>query len=298
MNKKYKGIIYIVLAALCFSFMNMFVRMAGPNIPSMQKSFFRNLVAMFFSAAVILKNHDGFMWEKGNFTRILGRSFFGTVGLVCNFYAVDHLVMSDASLLNKMSPFFVIILSLIFLKERVKLYQALCVALAFIGSLFVIKPSFQNADLMASLVGLLGGFCAGAAYTFVRALSKRGEKKSRIVFCFSFFSCLMLLPGFIMNYVPMSGREWMMLLLAGLSATGGQFAITAAYANAPSKEISIYDYSQIIFSALLGWVAFGQVPDHLSILGYVVILTAAAVMFYLNNYDVFHHHKKSMKASS
>ncbi len=72
-------------------------------------------------------------------------------------------------------------------------------------------------------------------------------------------------------------------MLAGLSAAGGQFSITAAYCHAPAKEISIYDYSQIIFSAVLGFVIFYQTPDKWSILGYIIIIASAVIMFIYNN---------------
>ena len=74
-----------------------------------------------------------------------------------------------------------------------------------------------------------------------------------------------------------------MLLLAGLSAAGGQFSITAAYTHAPAAEISIYDYSQIIFAAFLGFVIFGQIPDVLSVIGYIIVCSAAIAVFIYNN---------------
>ena len=79
----------------------------------------------------------------------------------------------------------------------------------------------------------------------------------------------------------MTWQQFGILLLAGLSAAGGQFSITAAYCYAPAKEISIYDYSQIIFSAILGFAIFGQLPDMLSWLGYVTICSMAVMMFFL-----------------
>ena len=72
------------------------------------------------------------------------------------------------------------------------------------------------------------------------------------------------------------------LLGAGLAAAGGQFSITAAYYHAPAKEISIYDYSQIICSAVLGFVLFQQIPDRYSVLGYVIICAMALWMFFYN----------------
>ncbi|WP_412183940.1 hypothetical protein [Anaerotignum faecicola] len=73
------------------------------------------------------------------------------------------------------------------------------------------------------------------------------------------------------------------LLLAGLAAAGGQFTITAAYTYAPAREISVYDYSQIIFSAILGYFIFGQVSDVLSWIGYIIITSTAVAMFLRNN---------------
>ena len=143
MNSRYKGIFFITLSALSFAFMNAFVRLSG-DLPSVQKSFFRNMVAFFIALVMILRSRDGFKIEKGNLKYMILRATFGTVGILCNFYAVDHLVLSDASMLNKMSPFFVIIFSFLLLKEKMTPAQGLAVTGAFIGSLFVIKPTFTN----------------------------------------------------------------------------------------------------------------------------------------------------------
>lgn len=281
MNKRYRGIIYIILSAFCFAFMNMFVRMAG-DLPSVQKSFFRNFVAAVFALVILLKDRVPFKCKKENLIYLLLRAGFGTMGILCNFYAVDHLVLADASMLNKMSPFFAVLFSFLILKEKVTVPQAFIVAGAFIGSMFVVKPTFSNMALVPSVIGLLGGICAGAAYTMVRKLGENGEKGPFIVFFFSMFSCMVTLPWLIFDYHPMTGTQLAVLLLAGLSAAGGQFSITAAYTYAPAREISVYDYSQIIFAAFLGFVVFGQIPDLLSWLGYGIICTMAVVMFIYN----------------
>lgn len=279
---KYKGIFYIILSAFCFAFMNAFVRLAG-DIPSIQKCFFRNFVAVFFALGILLKKHEGFHIENGCFVPLLFRAIFGTLGIVCNFYAIDHLVLSDASMLNKMSPFFVIIFSYIILKEKLSFFQGMAVITAFIGSLFIIKPSFSNMALIPSVIGFAGGMCAGLAYCLVRMLGNKGQNGSFIVFFFSTFSCLVTLPYLIFNYHPMTFAQILALLGAGLAASGGQFSITAAYFHSPAREISVYDYSQIIFAAMLGFIMFDQIPDVYSIIGYVIICTTAIVMFVKNN---------------
>jgi drug/metabolite transporter (DMT)-like permease len=281
LEKKYKGILYIILSAFCFAVMNTMVRLSG-DLPSVQKSFFRNLIAFIFALVILLKNKTGFSMQKGSLKYFILRSLFGTIGILCNFYAVDHLVLSDASMLNKMSPFFVLLFSWIILGERLSWKQAVIVLTAFLGSLLIIKPTFVNMDLFPALIGLCGGICAGIAYTMVRILGQRGEKGPFIVCFFSGFSCLVTLPYLLFCYAPMTWQQVLILLGAGFAAAGGQFAITAAYVYAPAKEISVYDYSQIIFSAVIGYVLFHQMPDQYSILGYIIITSMALAMFFLN----------------
>lgn len=289
-DSKYKGIYCIIMSAFCFSFMNAFVRLAG-DLPSVQKSFFRNFVAFFFALVILLRSREDFSVPKGNLKYLLLRSAFGTLGILCNFYAVDHLVLSDASMLNKMSPFFVIIFSYFILKEHADALQAAAVAIAFAGSLLIIKPGFSNLELIPAVIGLAGGMCAGFAYTMVRLLGKRGQSGPFVVFFFSGFSCLATLPYLLFSFHPMEPGQILSLLGAGLAAAGGQFSITAAYFHAPAKEISIYDYSQVIFAAALGFVMFGQVPDGFSVLGYFLICGMAVLMFLYNN-RLLPHQKK------
>ncbi|MCM1227931.1 MAG: DMT family transporter [Clostridium sp.] len=281
-NKKYLGVFYIILSAFCFALMNTFVRLSG-DLPTIQKSFFRNFVAVIFAFIVLKKNRIPLRWQKGNLKFHIIRATAGTLGILCNFYAIDRLVLADASMLNKMSPFFAIIFSLIFLKEKVAVFQALAVIAAFIGSLFIIKPGFTDMEFIPGLMGFLGGMGAGAAYTAVRHLGNRGEKGAFIVFFFSAFSCVTTLPYLIFNFHPMELKQFIFLICAGLSAAGGQFTITAAYCHAPAKEISVYDYSQIIFAALIGFIVFGQTPDIFSFIGYITIISAAVAMFIYNN---------------
>ncbi len=284
-NQKYKGVLCIIISAFCFAFMNAFVRLSG-DLPSVQKSFFRNLVAFFFALIILIRSKEKINVTKESVPYLLLRSIFGTLGILCNFYAVDHLVLSDASMLNKMSPFFTILFSFLLLKERLTAFQTVSVIIAFLGSLFIIKPTFTNMDLIPSLLGLLGGIGAGAAYTMVRKLGSLGVKGPFVVFFFSGFSCVTTLPFLIIYFEPMTWVQILMLLGAGLSAAGGQFSITAAYYYAPAREISVYDYSQIIFAALLGFILFDQIPDALSFLGYVIIIGVAIVMFWYNNRKV------------
>lgn len=283
LKSKNRAIIFLITSAFFFALMSTFVRLSG-DLPTFQKMLFRNLIAAIIAAIILIKNKISILpSKKENIPYLLIRTFGGALGVFCNFYAVDHLLLSDASILNKMSPFFAIIFSFVILKEKPSLVQTLAVVGAFIGSLFVIKPSFANAQLLPSVVGLLGGACAGLAYACVRKVTVNGEHSAYVVFFFSFVSTLIALPFTIIYYEPMSLYQLTMLLLAGLSAAGGQFMITLAYKNAPSKEISVYDFSQIVFTAGLGFIVFDQIPDMLSVVGYTVIILMAVLNFLYSN---------------
>lgn len=281
MKSKYKGIFFIILSAFFFALMALFIRIAG-DIHFVQKAFFRNLIAFFFALAIMIKNKEKIAIRRKYLPDLLMRAVAGTIGIFCNFFSIEHLVLSDASMLNKMSPFFAILFSYLILKEKLNLRQGLIVFLAFIGSLFIVRPTTELFHNPASIIGLIGGIAAGAAYTFVRRLGQNGENKSMIVLFFSGFSCLVTVPYLIFSFEPMTAKQLAALIGAGLSAAGGQFSITAAYFHAPAKEISVYDYSQLIFSMLLGFVFFGQIPEFMSIIGYAVIIASAVMMFIYN----------------
>lgn len=283
LSERTKAVVCILISAFGFAMMNVFVRLAG-DLPSIEKSFFRNLVSLVVALVLLWRSGQrSLRWGKGNLPYLLVRSAAGTLGILCNFYAVDHLLLANASMLNKMSPFFVLIFSYFLLKEKMTPTQVGVVVVAFLGSLLIVKPVLSNLALGPSLLGLLGGICAGLAYTMVRRLGLRGERGAYIVFFFSAFSCLSVLPWTATHFVPMTGQQLAMLLLAGAAATVGQFGITAAYTHAPAREVSVFDYSQVIFAALLGFAIFGDVPDWLSVWGYILIIGAAVVIFLYNN---------------
>lgn len=278
-NKK-QGICYIIGAGFFFALMTFFVRKSG-NLPTMQKAFFRNVVAAVVAVVLLLRSEQGFRIRKESIPGLLARSVFGTIGIFCNFYAADHLNIADASMLNKLSPFFAIAISYVILKEKANAVEWLSVVLAMVGAVFVIKPSFRITSLYG-LVGALGGLAAGFGYTFIRFLGRKGERGPVIVLFFSLFSCLVTAPALVFDYHPMSGTQLLFLLCTGAAATGGQLCITKAYTKAAAKEISVFDYSQVIFAAILGFFLLDQIPDVYSWIGYLIIIgTAVAKWRYM-----------------
>ncbi|MEG0856513.1 MAG: DMT family transporter [Terrisporobacter sp.] len=278
-SNRTKGIICIIMSAFGFAVMSAFVKLSG-DLPNFQKVFFRNLVAAIIALVLIIKNKGSFVGKKENRKMLILRSVFGTIGVIFNFYAIDKLVLSDANMLNKISPFLVVVFCAIFLKENITMKQIGAIIVAFLGALFIIKPSF-DVRVVPYIIGILSAVCAALAYTCVRVLRDK-EESYTIVFFFSTFSLISILPAFIAVYESMTLYQFACLILAGVAASLGQFGITLAYKYAPAKEISIFDYSNIIFSALLSIFLFGVYPDQYSVIGYLVIFGAAFYMFMYN----------------
>lgn len=280
MSNRNKGILLLLLSAFGFSLMAAFVKLSG-DVPTIQKTFFRNIVSAFIAFGFVRYHKERLFGKKENQKLLLLRSSLGAVGIVLFFYAIDHLVLSDADMLNKLSPFLTIIFSAIFLKERTKVFQVVAIIIAFIGTLFIIKPAFSF-DTIPYLAGVFSAIFAAGAYTVLRVLGSR-EKFYTVVFYFSFFTTVVLIPFVIAFYEPMSAQQWIYLLSAGVFATVGQFGITMAYKFAPAREISIFFYSTVVYSAMISIFLFGQIPDVLSIIGYVIIFAASFYMFLKNN---------------
>ena len=278
-DSRKKGILFILLAAFFFCLMSVFVRLSG-DVPTMQKAFFRNIVAAAVAIVILLRSGQRVTVKKESLLPLILRSAFGTAGILSNFWAVDHLGIADANMLNKLSPFFAILMSIFILGEIPNRIEWLSVLLAFIGAAFVAKPSSGIVSFPA-LIGIFGGFSAGTAYTFVRRLGLQGVKGPIVVAFFSIFSTLVLLPNFLMNYQPMSVLQLVFLIFAGCAAAGGQLSVTAAYQHAPARDISVFDYSQVIYAAAFGIMLFGELPDVWSLIGYVIIIGTAFTKWYL-----------------
>jgi drug/metabolite transporter (DMT)-like permease len=279
LNSKTKGIIFLLISALGFAIMSIFVKLSG-DLPTIQKVFFRNTMTILLSVLLIVRHRGPIIRSRNHILPLILRSTFGTLGMILYFYAMDNMVLSDANMLNKLSTFFLLILSSIFLKEHLKPYQIISVIIAFIGSLFIIKPAFQ-VDIFPYLVSLSAAFLAGAAYTVLRYLKDK-EPYYNITFFFSTFSVVVLLPFVIYFYEAMTHLQFLYVILAGVFASVGQFGITLAYQYAPAKEISIFNYFNVVFVTILSYLVFLDYPDIWSILGYIIIFASSIYIFQKN----------------
>lgn len=268
-NNKGKAIIFIIFSSLFFTTMNMFGKLANGATPY-QKTFISNLVATIIICGIIFYRKDSFIGKKGNRKYLLARGILGTLSICSLYYSIDYLILADSTMLSKLSPFFTLIFSYLILKEKVSKKQGFYLILAFIGSIFIIKPQF-NSEVFPALIGVIAAICAGLAYTMIRILGNK-EGFYTIILSFTGIATIVTFPSIFLNTNNLTLSNIVYLFLGGLCFTAGQFFLTLAYKNAPASEISTFDYIGLIFAAIYGIILFKETPDILSLIGYIIIL--------------------------
>ncbi|WP_319200836.1 DMT family transporter [uncultured Ilyobacter sp.] len=277
MKDKTKAILFMIFSGFAFGLMGATVKLSG-DIPVFEKVFFRNFVSLLVAFYMIKKSKVSIFGKIENQKFLMLRSIMGLLGVFANFYAINHLVLADSTMLNKLSPFFVTIFAFIFLKERLSKIQIPALIFAFSGALLIIKPQF-SLEVLPALSGAFSGMCAGAAYTVIRYL-KGKEEPATIIFYFSLVSVLGTIPFLLFNFQVPSQYQLIFLLGTGVFAALGQFMITLAYKYAPASEVSIYNYFSVISSGIIGFILWGELPDSKSISG-AIIITLVAVISYV-----------------
>jgi drug/metabolite transporter (DMT)-like permease len=256
--------------------MGVFVKLAA-DVGFAEKVLFRNVVTLGVAYVAILARGGRLFGRRENQRYLMARSLLGIGGVSCYFWAIDHLLLADAAMLNKLSPFFVAVFAAAFIGERLTKRVALALLLGFTGGLLVVKPRFEL-EVLPSLVGVASAVFAGGAYVLLRYLRNR-ETPETIVFHFSLVTVVGLLPFVAPGFSPPSPIGWIWLAGIGLSAAVGQITLTASYRHAKAGPVSLISYTTILFSLVFGWWLWLEVPDILSLVGGVLIIAGAIVAF-------------------
>jgi len=275
-NRK-KGAILMCLSAFLFSAMQIPINLSGGTIPIMEQVFFRNIVTLFISFILIRKAGGSLFGTRKNQPLLFVRSSFGFLGLITQFYAVAHAHQGDVSTMMKLSPFMITLWAAIFLKEKIQKVHIPALLIAFIGAGFVANPAF-NSTLLPLFMAFLCAFFSSVSYTLL-AYFKNKVDGMTIIMHFSTFCVVASIPFMIFDFVVPDLRELMLLLLIGVFGGLGQIALTYSYRMAAAAEISIYNYSGIVFSIILGFICLNEIPDWSSLLGCSLVIIAALITY-------------------
>ncbi len=276
-SERTKGAILMCTSAFLFSAMQIPIKLSGTTIPIMEQVFFRNIVTLILSFVLIMKSGGSLFGTKKNQLLLFVRSAFGFLGLVTQFYAVAHANQGDVTTMMKLSPFMITLWAAIFLKEKIRKVQIPALLTAFVGAAFVANPAF-NSNLFPLFMAFLCALFSSVSYTLL-AYFKNKVDGMTIIMHFSTFCVLASIPFMIFDFAVPSFSELLLLILIGLFGGFGQIALTYSYRMATAAEISIYNYSGIVFSIVLGYIFLGEVLDFTSVIGCALVIAAALITY-------------------
>lgn len=267
----------MLLSAFLFAVMQILINITGDRIPLMEQVFFRNIVSLIISF-VIIKRHGLSMFGERKYQPFLFmRSAFGLMGLVCLFYAASRASQADVTILSKLSPFLITIFAFFFLKERIARIQVPALLIAFSGAFLVANPAFHS-DVLPLLLAFLCAIFASVSYTLLAYFKDKVDAVT-VIMHFSTFCAVVSLPFFVINSTLPNITDFLLLLLMGTFGGFGQIALTYAYRMAPASEVSIYNYSGILFSMVLGYLLLGETVAPNSLFGGALVVFASLLTY-------------------
>lgn len=271
------GIAWMLLAALASSVMNGLIRELSGSLHAFEIAFFRNVFGLGALLPLLLRAGPGAL-RTSRFGLHALRGLLNAVAMLTFFYALAITPLAEVAALSFTTPLFATLLAMLLLGERVGPRRAMALALGFVGALMIIRPGSVGLSLGTLLV-LLSSLAWAAALIDIKVLS-RTETSLRITIYATFF----LTPITLAAALPFwtSPTAWQLGLLAAVGALGTftQMSIAHAFSRAETSQVLPADFTKLIWAALIGWLAFAELPDIWTLVGGSVIFAAVAYNAY------------------
>lgn len=266
----------MILSAFSFSIMALFVKLVGDKgVPVLEIVAARSLVSLVISYVGIRREGIALLGTRKGL--LAARGLTGFAALICVFYAITHLPLAEAMVLQYLHPMFTAILALLFLKEHLKVGTMLCIVLSFLGVLVIVQPGFLFTSTTVDfngfsvMVAIAGAFGSAVAYTLVRSLAKT-EHPLVIILYFPLISLpasIILLWG---EFVVPEGITWLYLIVIGVATQIGQIGLTKSMQTESAGRATSFGYLQVVFAMLLGIFVYGEYPTIETLLGAGLII--------------------------
>lgn len=268
----------MILSSLAFAIMGVCIQICAETLPNGMVVFFRNLSGLVLLSPILMRGGWEVLKTK-HLKQHVVRGIAGLSSMYCFFYAIAHMRLADAVLLNYTLPLFIPVVESLWLGEPLPVRLAAPLGLGFLGVVVVLRPG-SGLVTGAALFGLLAGLLSAVAQTGVRRLTLT-EPTVRIVIYFAIMGSSISALGLPFVWVTPAPAIWLVIALLGLSATTGQLLMTKAYSHAPASQIGGFVYTGVIFAALMDWLRLGLTPSPYFFAGASLVMAAGALMFRL-----------------
>lgn len=267
-----RGAAFMIVSAMNFALMAGTIRYLAERLHPFELAFFRNLFSLLFMAPWVLRT--GLSGLRTSSIRKYGlRGLTAIVAMLCWFYGLAMMPIAEATALSFTAPIFASIGAIFFLGERMGIRRWSAIAVGFAGAMIILRPGLTAISLPAMVV--LGGSAAVAGSIIMVKILSRTEPASLIVAYMGIYLVPMSLIPALFVWTTPTGADWLWLIFIGGVATVAQLAITYAYAAADATVILPFDYTRLLFAAMVGYFAFGEAPDAWTWVGAATIAASA-----------------------
>jgi drug/metabolite transporter (DMT)-like permease len=259
-------------AALCFAGMNVMIRQLSNDMHPFEVVFFRNFAGLAFMLPWLVKAGASAL-RTDHHRYYLGRSFMGFLSMLLWFSALALMPVAEATALSFTSPLFATIFAVILLHEVVRARRWTATVIGFIGAMIILRPDMSNLDLAHGLV-LASSALAGVNAILVKQLTRSESANAIVTYMTLYIIPMSLIPALFVWTMP-PPHTWLLIVLLGFVATIGHQAMTRAFAATETSVVMSFDYARLPFVAIIGWFAFGELPDLWTWVGAAVIVGAS-----------------------
>jgi drug/metabolite transporter (DMT)-like permease len=274
------GIGLRVGAATSFGFMAAMIKLGSEaGVSLVELAFYRFFFGLVPLLAWMAMTRNLGAWRTRRPMAHVIRGMIGLTTMVCAFSAVTWLPLAEATTINFAVPLFAVILSALILHEPVGPYRWSAVAIGFIGVLIVVRPGGTELP-PAGLAFAVAAAFGGAAVTIIIRQIGRTESTPTTVLWFTLFSIAatgLFMPFFARGH---DGATWTILVALGLFGGVGQLFLTSALRFAPVSVVVPFDYSQLVWAVLLGWLLWDTHPATTTWIGGAVIVASGLYTLY------------------
>ena len=277
--KRIQAVLWVLTGYFFSVLNNVFVKYLN-NIPSNEITSFRFLFSLLLLLPIAFNNRKLFYSKCPKLNMLRGFLFF--IGITLWGIGVKGSLLATSSVIGLSEPFFVLLFSIIILKEKVGLQRFLAIFLCFLSILFMID--FSEFNVNSSSFFLLLGTAFVALYQILNKKCANIDNKITAMIYYSFFGFLVSLPLLFYNFVVPSFKELMFLMSLGLSADLLLFSLLKGYALAEASFLSPLKYSEFVYSVILGYIFFQELPTLKSLIVVFIIMITNILLFFYEHY--------------
>lgn len=275
MKDKKKAALLMITASFFYALIAANVKWIE-GIPVFEKLFFRTFFGLLFVAFIVWK--EKIPCRGVNRMGLIGRGLTGLLSTFLYYIALSNAPMAETVTLSNLYPFILAIFCFLFLGEKIRRYHLLALFFSFIGALLIIRPGFHEINIYY-VIALLSAVFMALTYTILKKVSET-DSSQVVVLWYTAICSLGCIPMMLFEPVVIpSPFQFFQLISLGIVATIFQLLMSQAYKYAPANEVSIFSYTSMIFSAILGFIFFYEIPAIFTIIGVVSILIGAFLIY-------------------